>query len=169
MHNKGFTLIELVVVILLISILAVTVAPKFDSTDGYEAHAHRAQLIAALRLTQQRAMQQTDSTDVYCHEVVFDGNRYGIPNRKVCTDVFPVNWEPDATGHTVEERYDITFDVNGSVSPSSVGFDWLGRPTIDCVDADGNGGCEINIKHLTGQSLKIYIEKEGYIHVFDLS
>lgn len=168
MHNKGFTLIELIVVIMLISILAVTVIPKIDSTDGYEAHTHRAQLISALRLTQQRAMQQTDSTDEYCHQIVFDSAypRYGIPNREDCDDESlptPIeDWKPDATGHLVEDGYDITFDINDDPNPSVVGFDWMGRPTKGC-----DGGCQINIKHISGQSLKIYIEEEGYINVFD--
>lgn len=162
MHNKGFTLIELIAVIMLIAILAVTVAPKFDSTDGYEAHTHRAQLIAALRLTQQRAMQQTDSTEGYCHEIVFDDRQYGVPNRVSCELVFPGGWQPDSTGHIVDDSYDITFDIDGSANPKRVGFDWMGRPTQDCL-----GGCDINIKHPTGQSLKIYIEAEGYINVFD--
>ena len=170
MHNKGFTLIELIVVIILISILAVSVAPKFDGTASYEAHTHRAQLIAALRLTQQRAMQQTDSDDKYCHEIVFDNvkSRYGIPNRKTCTLTNPVflpDWEADATGHTVDTRYKITFDVIGLVAPVTdpqvIGFDWMGRPTKSC-----KGGCTINVIRPGEQTLPITIEKEGYIHVF---
>ncbi|WP_019027296.1 type II secretion system protein [Colwellia piezophila] len=167
MNNQGFTLIELVAVILLISILAVSVAPKFDGTAGYEAHAHRVQLIASLRLTQQRAMQQTDSTTGYCHELVFDNvqSRYGIPNRINCTPtnpVFPSDWQADATGHTVDTSYDISFNVNGNSNPQTVGFDWLGRPVGACA-----GGCEINVVSAV-QTLKITIESEGYIHVFDL-
>ena len=58
--QHGFTLVELVTIIILIGILAVNVLPTFDGSASYEAHSHRAQLISALRLTQQRAMQQTD-------------------------------------------------------------------------------------------------------------
>ncbi|MBU2870302.1 type II secretion system GspH family protein [Colwellia sp. E2M01] len=169
MQNQGFTLIELIAVILLISILAVSVAPKFDSTDGYEAHTHRAQLIAALRLTQQRAMQQTSQADDYCHQIVFDNDypRYGIPDRTDCdVMIFPgtiENWEPDATGYLVDSRYQITFNIDGQSNPQAVGFDWMGRPTKDCLN-----GCVINVAHPTSTSLKITIEKEGYIHAFDL-
>jgi len=165
--QQGFTLVEVVTVILLIGILAVNVIPRFDSTDSYEAHTHRAQLIAALRLTQQRAMQQTNANDNFCHEIVFDGNRYGIPSRISCTDVFPAGWKPDATGHIVEDRYDITFDINGSASLTTVGFDWMGRPTQDCVALDGTAGCVINVKSAV-ESLQVTIEPEGYIHVFNL-
>ena len=166
MYSKGFSLIELIVVIILIGILAVSVAPKFEGTASYEVNSHRAQLISALRLTQQRAMQQTD-TDDYCHEIVFDfiQSRYGIPNRISCVQTDPIflsNWEPDATGHIVDENYDITFNINGSSTRQTIGFDWMGRPTKDCT-----GGCEVNIIHPTENTLTVYIEQEGYINVFD--
>ena len=160
--QQGFTLVELVTVILLIGILAVNVVPRFDGTDSYEAHTHRAQLIAALRLTQQRAMQQTDSNDNLCHEIVFDDSQYGIPNRTSCVNTFPPGWEPDGTGHVVEERYNITFDIDGLINPQTIGFNWLGQPTKSCSD-----GCKININSAV-ESLQITIEPEGYIHVFDL-
>jgi MSHA pilin protein MshC len=173
--SHGFTLVELVTVVLLISILAVSVAPKFDSTASYEAHTHRAQLIAALRLTQQRAMQQTNSSDSYCHHIVFEGHadytRYGVPDRRDCNNLtFPTpnpieDWVPDATGHLVDSRYHITFNVVKDdailTGPSTVSFDWMGKPGGNCV-----GGCEINITSSV-DTLKVYIEEEGYIHVFD--
>ncbi|PKG85259.1 MSHA biogenesis protein MshC [Colwellia sp. 75C3] len=170
MNNKGFTLIELIVVIIIIGILAVTVAPKFDGTASYEAHSHRAQLISALRLTQQRAMQQTDTTDDYCHQIVFDVvegvNLYGIPDRVDCDNItFPTpikDWEPDATGHKVDEDYLISYNVDGQINPKRVGFDWMGRPLYDC-----NGGCTINILRPSETTLTITIESEGYIHAFD--
>lgn len=181
MNNKGFSLIELIVVIILIAILAVSVAPKFDGTSSYEAHTHRAQLIAALRLTQQRAMQQTNmdttalaGTANFCHQIVFDvineGGEdvsvYGVPDRRDCTKkIFPTpikDWQPDATGHKVDSRYKISFDVNG-LANKAIGFDWMGRPIYDCA-----GGCEINVIRSGEEYLSITIEPEGYIHVFDL-
>jgi MSHA pilin protein MshC len=164
--NRGFTLVELVTVIILIGILAIAVLPKFDGTASYEAHSHRAQLISALRLTQQRAMQQTDTDDGYCHQLVFDDveDRYGIPNRVDCTTtdpVFPDGWLADASGHTVNSDYQVTFNINGLANPQTVGFDWMGRPTEDCV-----GGCQINVVSSV-ETLKIFIEEEGYINVFE--
>lgn len=168
--NRGFTIIELVTVIVLIGILAIAVLPKFDGTASYEAHTHRAQLVAALRLTQQRAMQQTNSIDGYCHQIVFDVveeiNVYGIPDRRDCSNkTFPTpikDWEPDASGHKVDSDYQISYSIDGLVNPKSVGFDWMGRPTFDCA-----GGCEINVIRPSEQNLSITIEPEGYIHAFD--
>ena len=153
-RQYGFTLVELVTVIILIGILAVAVLPKFDGTASYEAHSHRAQLISALRLTQQRAMQQTDGS--FCNHLVIENKQYGVPDRVDCNiKIIPASgWQPDATGHIVEDRYGITF---GS-SPNVIGFDSMGRPLVDCA-----GGCTINVESSV-ETLEIIIESEGYIH-----
>ena len=166
--QRGFTLIELVTVIILIGILAVNVLPKFGGTASYEAHTHRAQLISALRLTQQRAMQQTDQQAVngvspYCHHIVFDGQkaRYGVPDRLNCNELtFNSGWDKDKdiAGHEVDSRYDISFAVQGLANPAVVSFDWMGRPLGDC-----DGGCTIEVTSAV-ETLEITIEAEGYIH-----
>ena len=164
-RNSGFTLIELVTVIIIVGILAVSVAPKFDGTASYEAHSHRAQLISALRLTQQRAMQQTNSKAVnnitpYCHHIIFDKTkaRYGVPNRTDCTVTsFPSGWQPDATGHEVDTNYEITFSVS-FVGDAIISFDWMGRPLGGC-----SSGCTIDVENAV-ETLTIEIEQEGYIH-----
>ncbi len=173
-NQTGFTIIELVTVIILIGILAVTVLPKFDGTASYEAHAHRAQLISALRLTQQRAMQQTDPNAVstgrpFCHQIIFDNSitvsRYGIPDREDCTiETFPAGWRADATGFEVESKYQISFAINGLTNPSAISFDSMGRPVANKSIANNcAGGCIINVISSV-ETLQIEIESEGYIH-----
>lgn len=174
--QQGFTLVELVTVIILIGILAVNVLPKFDGTASYEAHSHRAQLISALRLTQLRAMQQTDSTDNYCHQLIFDDHedysRYGIPDRINCaTTVFPNGWLPDETGFSIDVSADgthqVSFGIDGKTNPSAVTFDSMGRPIAnDSTSLPNNcvGGCTINVQQGTHAPLQIKIESEGYIH-----
>jgi len=164
--NRGFTTIELVTVIIIIAVLAVNVLPRFDGTASYEAHTHRAQLISALRLTQQRAMQQTGADleygNSFCHQLIIEDSRYGIDDRTDCDEV-NINrndWLPDATGHIVEERYGITFTIDGTAL-KVINFDWLGRPN----DCDNNGalGCTIDVESSV-ETLQITIETEGYIH-----
>lgn len=161
--NHGFTLVELVTVLILIGILAVNVLPRFQGTSGYESHTHRAQLIAALRLTQQRAMQQTDSEDDnYCNQIVLETTRYGVPNRTDCTKTtFGSGWkaEKDATGHEVAARYNIEFSILGKTNPQ-ISFNWLGKPLDDCEN-----GCIIDVTNTeTDETKSIVIESEGYIH-----
>ena len=61
----GFTTIELVAVILLISILSVVILPRFSSGDGFSDYATRDQIIAAARLAQQRAMYDHSANSCY--------------------------------------------------------------------------------------------------------
>jgi len=153
--NHGFTLVEVVIVLILVGILAASVSSKFTGTDTYEAYTFRASLISALRLTQQRAMQQTNST--FCHQIVIESTRYGVPDRTNCAvATFPVGWQPDFTGLVVASRYNITFAINGG--GKIVSFDSMGRPQNNCT-----GGCDINITSSV-ETVKIRIESEGYIH-----
>ncbi len=147
----GFTIIELVTIVILIGILAVAVLPKFDGTASYEAHTHRAQLISALRLTQQRAMQQTDGS--FCNHLVIESKKYGVPDRIDCTntDIPESGWQPDATGHIVESRYEMAF------SPKVIVFSSMGRP-LGCAEP-----CTIDVSSSV-ETLQIKIESEGYIH-----
>mgnify|MGYP003384704723 CR=1 FL=1 len=172
--QQGFTLVELVTVIILLGILAVNVLPKFDGTSSYEAHSHRAQLISALRLTQQRAMQQTDPDAVaagqpYCHQLIFDApntSRYGVPNRLDCSVISFAGWQPDATGFEVDGKYQVSFGIAGKANPSAVTFDSMGRPIANASPSLPNncvGGCIINVQSSV-ETLRIKIESEGYIH-----
>jgi len=170
----GFTLVELVTVIIIIGILAVNIVPRFDGTASYEAHSHRTQLIAALRLTQQRAMQQTNPNAVsvgtpFCHQVIFENTsviaRYGVPDRTDCSvTVFPNDWQVGATGHEVDSKYQDSFSIDGLASPSAVTFDSMGRPIGNTSLANNcAGGCIINVGSSV-ETLQIKIESEGYIH-----
>lgn len=159
MKTKGFTLIELVLVIVLLGILAVSVTSKFSSSDPYEAFSFRNSLIASLRLAQQRAMQQTNTT--YCHQIIIaaDGKSFGVPDRTDCDeDTFPVGWQPDATGLIVDDSYNTTFQINGVANPGTISFDALGVPQDDC-----DGGCTINVIS-SEETLQVKIESQGYIH-----
>lgn len=156
---KGFTLLELVIVIVLIAILATTALPKFFSSDSFEAHTFRTSLISALRLTQQRAMQQTNST--YCHQIIIasDGASYGVPDRTDCAvTTFPMGWQPDATGLILDDSYSTTFQINGVANPGQISFDNMGVPQDDCAS-----GCLINISSSL-ETVQIQIESQGYIH-----
>ena len=54
----GFTLVELIVVILIIGILSISIAPRFFGVSSYEDRKAADELLTALRHTQQMAMNR---------------------------------------------------------------------------------------------------------------
>lgn len=73
---SGFTLVELVLVIVLIGVLAVTAAPRFFTAAGYDQIAARDELIQLLRQAQLQSMN--NSTE--CQVVHFKENQSRIPS-----------------------------------------------------------------------------------------
>lgn len=148
--NRGFTLIELIIVIIILGILSVTVAPKFFTSSGFSEFAYRSDVIAKLRLIQTRAMQQVNES---CHRVKVTSKQLG-----------KVDCSPDATfvDQELQRATVVAVDINDNVSfrPEGLIFDFnsYGKPFIN----DVNSKIEITI---TGeQSLVIVVESEGYIH-----
>ena len=58
MRQRGFTLIELILVIMLIGILAVTATTSFNA-GGYDLYAARQELVDALRYAQEKSLANT--------------------------------------------------------------------------------------------------------------
>ena len=63
MKKLGFTLVELIITILVIGVLAATVAPRFLGNDSEEATALRDRTLQVVRNVQLRAMQNVNDTD----------------------------------------------------------------------------------------------------------
>jgi len=147
LNHKGFTLIELVVVVLLVAILAATVLPKFLSSNGFEEYTYKAEVITKLRAIQLRAMQQTD--DSMCHVILVVESALGIPDN--CIDLTN-GWLSDTTSVVIDPQHSVSFDVSGG--DYSFIFDGWGRPSCSA--------CLITI--LGESTLTVTIESEGYIH-----
>ncbi|TRX52803.1 type II secretion system protein [Thalassomonas sp. M1454] len=148
--SSGFTLIELVVVILIISILAITATPKLLGVSHFDSFAYRDQMVSSLRLMQQQAMQQTDSNA--CHRVVIQNKAYGRSIDCVST-IFATNWQDDNVGFAVPASSSVTIN---SLSTSTITFDSWGR-AFECSNQ-----CVIEFNNV--DTARLCIESEGYVH-----
>ena len=160
----GFTLIELIVVIILISIMAVTVLPKFFTSNGFEEFTYRDELITKLRAIQLRSMQQT--TDAVCRQVhiqttpsiiglqdtVSDESAVercrtsNIDRPELCytSDSKTICYAGDTTTVVIDSKH-IGFTISEGLTRFN--FSTLGRP-LDCIAEDP---CEITIT-ITGEN-----------------
>lgn len=151
---NGFTMIELIVVIIMLAIMAVTVVPKIFTSNGFEEYTYQAEVITKLRSIQLRAMQQTDNSK--CHKVVVIEKALGIP--KNCVSTAADGWlgengdtgESGTTNVKVDPSHQVTFAPDKFVFT----FDSMGRPSCNT--------CLITVSG--DSSLTIIIESEGYIH-----
>jgi MSHA pilin protein MshC len=149
-QNTGFTLIELVIVIVILAILSVTVAPKFFSSNGFSEYAYRTDVIAKLRLIQTRAMQQANDN---CHQVMITSKKLGKTKCTIPAKFFEET-ERRATLVEIETIDNVVFSASESVFQ----FSRLGRPLINKEPK------KIDITITGEQALIVRIESEGYIH-----
>lgn len=150
LEEKGFTTIELVVVIIIIGILAATIIPKMQSSGGYEEIIYQDETVTKLRSIQLRAMQNTSGSQ--CNSVLVTTDKLGIPDDN-CTTFVDNNLISTTIVKIID--HDVEFEYAGGTTLFS--FDHLGRP-VDCESP-----CEISIVGKE-QTLIVAINDQGYIH-----
>lgn len=155
--GAGFTLMELVIVIVILAILSATVAPKFFSSNGFSEYAYRTDVIAKLRLIQTRAMQQVNDK---CHQVMVTSTKLGKVKQKTGENICinPAEFADQAEKRASLVEISSTDNVGFTSTSALFSFDFMGRP----LNAGSNERIDITI---TGeQALTVRIESEGYIH-----
>lgn len=164
-NDKGFTLVELVVVIILLAVLAATAIPRLTLTQGFEATTDRDQLIALLISVQTRAMQNTEqitdftgpTDDKKCFQVLFKVDQIGALAQDrfgKCTSDFIANLGDTDDFFLLEPATNFTVRNLANVAVSQIGFDDWGRPVPQSA-----------YRITFDSSLAVCIESEGYIHV----
>lgn len=134
LKQAAFTLLELIVVIVILSILAVYVQARFQDDDSYQRDVAIEQLISLARLTQQLAMNdssrafllniQTNQIDVLADGVSLSGSVSGVPvslSSKV-TLAPASNISFNSLGETTTTTISVTVNTTQNVCIESSGY-----------------------------------------------
>ena len=151
--QAGFTLIELIVVIILIAIMAVTVLPKFLTSSGFEEYTYRDELMIKLRAIQLRTMQQTDGGK--CQTISVTSDSIGLLATTSNATTCETSYAGDSTKVEIEDD-NITFEITDNLA--SFNFTSLGQPLC------ANLRCEITITVKGESEPALTINTEGYIY-----
>lgn len=140
--NLGFTLVELIVVILILGILSVSIAPRFFGVASYENRKAVDELLTAFRHTQQMAMNRGGNI-----QLVLTASNFTV---QIST---AIPSERDLRSPDGLKPYTKNFPANVDVSstpalPATINYDGLGRPDAGYVIDVGSQ--QITIEEETG-------------------
>lgn len=119
----GFTLVELIAILLLAGILASVAAPRFFNATTFTSRGYADEAAGFLRYAQKLAIARRSEVTV---QIDASGLALCATAATPCTDVNP--W-PGPQGET-PYRIDLPSGVSQTGSAASIGFDSQGRPSV---------------------------------------
>ncbi len=155
--SGGFTVIELLIVVVIIAIAALLAVPMITSAAGIQVRSAANMVAADLEYAKSMAISRGQD-----FSVVFDeaGDSYRIKNQDV-----------DPIPHPVKKGFDYLIDFRGDsrldkVDIADVDFNSTGLVTFDCLGSPDSGG--IITLQAGGTTMRISVEPvTGFISIQD--
>lgn len=150
-HNQsGFTLVELVSVMIVVGILAATVLPRFFGTHGFEERGFYDETISALRYAQKSAIAQRRLVCVEFTDTTVTLRYASGSGATVCG---PYLAGPSGQIPYVIDAGDRQYrnaNIQFSAVPGMLSFDGLGRPSAAATITIANFPTSITVHAETG-------------------
>lgn len=152
-RQKGFTLIELVMVMVMLGVLAVFAAPRVFNRNDFEARGFHDQVLSTLRFAQKTAIAQRRTVCVAFTSTTVSLTRAAAAASNVCDPTLPV---PGPRGELVLTA---PANVAFTVVPTGFSFDGLGQSRPASVPPAARTITVVN----AGRTIAVE-EVTGYVH-----
>lgn len=169
----GFTLVELIVVIVLLAIISVYASSKYMGASRFSSAVAQEQVLSILRQVQITAMQSnTSNNSNSCRSILMASNQFGVTQAcqsQGMSSAALSDYSKD-TNQQQLELIQLSYDFNSvSGAVSELSFDLLGRPAMVTSAAVtslcSNSDCRITITTpSSNESRSVCINREGFIY-----
>jgi len=152
----GFTLIELIMVIVLMGVLAVVAAPRIFNSNDFNARGFHDETLAYLRYAQKTAIAQRRTVCVTFGSNAVTVSIASAPATFDCAAAGALKGPKGDTPVTVTAKSGVAY----ASTPAAFNFDGLGQPITSAGAAVGKQTIQV-----TGAAQSITVETAtGYVH-----
>jgi MSHA pilin protein MshC len=155
--QRGFSMVELVMVMVLVGIIAALASPRLGNLAGYSLHSAAQDLVAAIRYAQQQSMSHSGANPF---QIAIGGNGFTVSQNGTAI----INPLTGTLGYT--EDGSAWSDVSVSAGTGTIAFDSRGQPTcssgLAACSLPGDSNAILTLAK-GGESLTVTVERyTGY-------
>ena len=150
--QRGFTLIELIVVIIILAILSVYAATRFQGPSSFSPYAAQAQAISVIRQIQLARMQSNTQDGSTNDNYILSITRSCLGSKMACGGISDLSSKVEVDGQ------DMKFSPTQQIE-----FDLLGRPYL-LGKPIPNPEYAITISSSSNETTKVCINTEGFVY-----